>query len=121
VEKLAVTSPFVFTGQSFWPENKSLESVRPVIKAARMTSPLLINFKRNAETFFLPSLSNLAALSFQLDKYIQITKQICERMEERFVLSFMQCSFLRDAMLIIYTLDYQIISVTFTKSIKLKA
>ncbi|XP_039523211.1 apolipoprotein L2-like [Pimephales promelas] len=83
VEKLAVTSLFVFTGQSFMSEDESPESVRSVIMAARMTCPLLINFKRNAETFFFPSLSNLAVLSFQLDKYIRITKQICERMEER--------------------------------------
>jgi len=107
---LAVTSPFVFTGQSFMSEDESPESVRSVIIAARMTSPLLIQFKRNAETFFLPSLSNLAALSFQLDKYIQITEHICERMKKRLVLTFMQCSFLNDGILIIYTLlhtDYQ--------------
>jgi len=104
VEKLAVTSPFVFTGQSFWPKDKSLGSVGSVIMAARTTSPLLINFKRNAETFFVPSLSNLEVMSLQLDKYIQITKQICKRMEERLVLTFMQCSFLKDAILIIYTL-----------------
>ncbi|XP_039523214.1 apolipoprotein L4-like [Pimephales promelas] len=83
VEKLAVTSPFVFTGQSYWPEDERIGSVRSSIVAARMTAPLLIHFKRNAETFFVPSLSNLAVLSFQLDKYIRITKQICERMEKR--------------------------------------
>ncbi|KAG1928673.1 apolipoprotein L2 [Pimephales promelas] len=83
VEMLAVTSPFVFTGQSFMSEDESPESVQSVIMAASMTSPLLINFKRNAETFFLPSLSDLDVMSFQLHKYIRITKQICERMEER--------------------------------------
>ncbi|CAM4331782.1 unnamed protein product [Leuciscus chuanchicus] len=83
VENLAVTSPFVFTGQIFLPEDESPESVRSVITAAKMTSPLLINFKRNAKTFFLPSLSNLDTLSFQLEKYIRITKQICERMEKK--------------------------------------
>ncbi|KAK7175448.1 hypothetical protein R3I93_002378 [Phoxinus phoxinus] len=82
VENLAFTSQFVFSGQSFLPEDESPESVRSVITAARMASPLLINFKRNAKTFFLPSLSNLDVLCFQLDKYIQITKQICERMEK---------------------------------------
>ncbi|XP_056099410.1 uncharacterized protein LOC130077993 [Rhinichthys klamathensis goyatoka] len=83
VENLAVTSLYVFTGESFWPEDESPESVRSVITAARMTSPLLINFKRNPETFFIPSLSNLDVLSFQLDKYIRITEQICERMEKK--------------------------------------
>ncbi|XP_056307136.1 uncharacterized protein apol [Danio aesculapii] len=83
VEKLRVTSLFVFTGRSFLPKGVSPESVRSVITAARMASPLLIHFKRNAETFFLPSLSNLDVLTFQLDKYIRITEQICERIEKK--------------------------------------
>ncbi|XP_067238008.1 apolipoprotein L4 [Chanodichthys erythropterus] len=83
VEKLTVTSLFVFTGRSFLPKGESPESVRSVITAARMTSPLLIHFKRNAETFFLPSINNLDVLAFQLDKYIRITEQICERMEKK--------------------------------------
>ncbi|CAM4376501.1 unnamed protein product [Leuciscus chuanchicus] len=83
VEKLTVTSLFVFTGRSFLPKAESPESVRSVITAARMASPLLIHFKRNAETFFLPSLSNLDVLAFQLDKYIRITEKICERMEKK--------------------------------------
>ncbi|KAK7167641.1 hypothetical protein R3I94_001893 [Phoxinus phoxinus] len=83
VEKLTVTSLFVFTGRSFLPKGESPESVRSVITAARMASPLLIHFKRDAETFFLPSLSNLDVLAFQLDKYIRITEKICERMEKK--------------------------------------
>ncbi|KAG1967839.1 apolipoprotein L2 [Pimephales promelas] len=83
VEKLTVTSLFVFTGRSFLPKGESPESVRSVITAARMASPLLIHFKRNAETFFLPSLNNLDVLAFQLDKYIRITEKICERMEKK--------------------------------------
>ncbi|RXN02522.1 apolipo L4-like protein [Labeo rohita] len=83
VEKLTVTSLFVFTGRSFLPQGESPESVRSVITAARMASPLLIHFKRNAETFFLPSLSNLDVLAFQLDKYIRITEQICAKMEKK--------------------------------------
>ncbi|KAL0197858.1 hypothetical protein M9458_006398, partial [Cirrhinus mrigala] len=75
VEKLTVTSLFVFTGRSFLPQGE-------IITAARMASPLLIHFKRNAETFFLPSLSNLDVLVFQLDKYIRITEQICAKMEK---------------------------------------
>ncbi len=85
VEKLTVTSLFVFTGRSFLPKGESPESVRSVIAAARMASPLLIHFKRNAETFFLPSLNNLDVLAFQLDKYIRITEKICEKMEKKYV------------------------------------
>ncbi|KAK2916265.1 hypothetical protein Q8A67_000639 [Cirrhinus molitorella] len=83
VEKLTVTSLFVFTGRSFLPKGESPESVRSVITAARMASPLLIHFKRNAETFFLPSLNNLDVLAFQLDKYIRIAEQICAKMEKK--------------------------------------
>ncbi|KAK2916266.1 hypothetical protein Q8A67_000640 [Cirrhinus molitorella] len=83
VEKLTVTSLFVFTGRSFLPKGESPESVRSVITAARMASPLLIHFKRNAETFFLPSLNNLDVLAFQLDKYIRIAEQIFAKMEKK--------------------------------------
>lgn len=83
VEKLTVTSLFVFTGRSFLPKGESPESVRSVITAARMASPLLIHFKRNPETFFLPSLNNLDVLAFQLDKYMRITERICEKMEKK--------------------------------------
>ncbi|XP_051994415.1 uncharacterized protein LOC127652340 [Xyrauchen texanus] len=83
VEKLTVTSLFVFTGQSFLPKGESPASVRAVITAARMACPLLIHFKRNSKDFFLPVLSNVDVLAFQLDKYIRITKQLCERMEKK--------------------------------------
>ncbi|KAA0705758.1 Apolipoprotein L5 [Triplophysa tibetana] len=87
VEKLAVTSMFAFTHftASFLPKGDSPESVRSVIKAAKMASPLLIHFKRNDETFFLPILNNVDVLAFQLDKYIQITQLICERMNKRWI------------------------------------
>ncbi|XP_051569278.1 uncharacterized protein LOC127449776 [Myxocyprinus asiaticus] len=83
VEKLTVTSLFVFIGQSFLPKEESPESVRAVITAARMACPLLIHFKRNAETFFLPIISNVDVLAFQLDKYIRTTQQLCERLEKK--------------------------------------
>ncbi|XP_057202071.1 apolipoprotein L1-like [Triplophysa rosa] len=50
-----------------------------------MASPLLIHFKRNDETFFLPILNNVDVLAFQLDKYIQITQLLCERMDKRWI------------------------------------
>ncbi|KAK3552897.1 hypothetical protein QTP86_028005, partial [Hemibagrus guttatus] len=83
VEKLAVTSLFVFMGESFVPKGVSSMSVRSVISAARMVCPLLVHFKRDAGAFFLLSLSNVEVLAFQLDKYIRVTQQICEKMEKK--------------------------------------
>ncbi|RXN14950.1 apolipo L4-like protein [Labeo rohita] len=83
VEKLSVTSLFVFTEQSFLPKEESPESVQSVITAAIMASPLLIYFKRNAEAFFFPAISNVDVLAFHLDKYIHITKEICRKMGEK--------------------------------------
>ncbi|KAF4092576.1 hypothetical protein AMELA_G00022500 [Ameiurus melas] len=83
VEKLAVTSLFVFMGESFMPKGVSSMSVRSVISAARIVSPLLVKFKRDAGAFFLSSLRNVEVLAFQLDKYICITQQICEKMEKK--------------------------------------
>ncbi|XP_060749273.1 uncharacterized protein apol [Tachysurus vachellii] len=83
VEKLAVTSLFVFMRESFMPKGVSSMSVRSVISAARMVSPLLVYFKRDDGAYFLPSLSNVEVLAFQLDKYIRVTQQICEKMEKK--------------------------------------
>ncbi|KAG7335394.1 hypothetical protein KOW79_001990 [Hemibagrus wyckioides] len=83
VEKLAVTSLFVFMGESFMPKGVSSMSVRSVISAARMVCPLLVHFKRDAGAFFQPSLSNVEVLASQLEKYIQVTQQICEKMEKK--------------------------------------
>ncbi|XP_047006776.2 uncharacterized protein LOC128628831 isoform X1 [Ictalurus punctatus] len=83
VEKLAVTSLFVFMDESFMPKGVSSMSVRSVISAARIVSPLLVHFKRDAGAFFLPILRNVDVLAIQLDKYICITQQICEKMEKK--------------------------------------
>lgn len=84
VEKLAVTSLSIFEdkNESFLPHLVSSLSVRSVIFAAISVSPLLIYFKRDAGAFFLPSLSNVEVLIFQLDKYISVTEQIWEKMEK---------------------------------------
>ncbi|XP_062841140.1 uncharacterized protein LOC134300350 [Trichomycterus rosablanca] len=82
IEMLAVTSLFVFSSESFMPSGVTAASVRSVISNARRVSPLLIHFKRDAEAFFLPSLSNVDVLAFQLDKYIRITQQLCEKIEK---------------------------------------
>ncbi|XP_017568792.1 uncharacterized protein apol [Pygocentrus nattereri] len=83
VERLAVTSLFVFMGESFLPRGVSAAAVRSVISTARIVSPLLIHFKRDAGAFFLPSLHNVDVLAFQLDKYIRIAQQLCMRMEKK--------------------------------------
>ncbi|XP_073713430.1 uncharacterized protein [Misgurnus anguillicaudatus] len=85
VEKLTVTSLNVFTDQSVLPNGENPANVRSVITAAKMASPLLINFKRNNETFFLPILNNVDVMVFQLDKYIQITQQLCEKLNKKWM------------------------------------
>ncbi|KAI4882392.1 hypothetical protein NFI96_030960 [Prochilodus magdalenae] len=80
VEKLAVTSLFVFMNKTFLLEGENAEAVRSVISEARMVSPLLIHFKRDDGEFFLPRMGNVEVLAFQLDKYIRITQQLCNRM-----------------------------------------
>uniref|UniRef100_A0A3B4CG46 Uncharacterized protein n=1 Tax=Pygocentrus nattereri TaxID=42514 RepID=A0A3B4CG46_PYGNA len=77
VERLAVTSLFVFMDKSFLLEGVNTEAVRAVISAARAVSPLLIHFKRDDGAFFMPRLGNVDVLAFQLDKYIRITKELC--------------------------------------------
>ncbi|XP_051243752.1 uncharacterized protein LOC127356217 isoform X2 [Dicentrarchus labrax] len=84
VEKLAVTSLHVFTENQVLhlPEGISLENVQVVITAARLICPLLLEFKRDASVFFLPRLQNVEVLAYQLDKYIQTTQEICEKLEK---------------------------------------
>ncbi|KAI4882395.1 hypothetical protein NFI96_030965, partial [Prochilodus magdalenae] len=82
VEKLAVTSLFVFMDKSYLLEGVNAEAVRSVISAARMVSPLLIHFKRDDGAFFFPRMGNVDVLAFQLDKYIRITQQLCKIMSK---------------------------------------
>ncbi|KAK2893463.1 uncharacterized protein [Channa argus] len=84
VEKLAVTSLHVFVENQVLhlPEEISLEHVQVVIIAARLICPQLLKFKRDAKGFFFARLQNVEVLSFQLDKYIQTTKKICETLEK---------------------------------------
>ncbi|XP_076607682.1 uncharacterized protein apol [Chaetodon auriga] len=84
-EKLAVTSLHVFTEENqvlHLPEGISFEHVQVVITAARIICPQLLEFKRDASVFFLPRLQNVEVLSYQLDKYIQTTQNICEKLEK---------------------------------------
>ncbi|CAB1342052.1 unnamed protein product [Coregonus sp. 'balchen'] len=82
MECLAVTCLLVFEENRFFCLGTSPASVQAVIIAARMTCPLLIHFKRDAKAFFRPSLLNVEVLAFQLDRYIQISQQLCKRMEK---------------------------------------
>uniref|UniRef100_A0A3B4D6Z4 Uncharacterized protein n=1 Tax=Pygocentrus nattereri TaxID=42514 RepID=A0A3B4D6Z4_PYGNA len=100
VEKLAVTSLFVFIDEIFLPKGVSAEAVRSVISVARKMSPLLIHFKRDDGAFFLPSFDNLDVLVFQLHKYMRTTQCNLEneflldqlskiRMDESFRLTYL--------------------------------
>uniref|UniRef100_A0A8K9X7Q0 Apolipoprotein L n=1 Tax=Oncorhynchus mykiss TaxID=8022 RepID=A0A8K9X7Q0_ONCMY len=83
VECLAVTCLLVFEENRFFclPQGTSPASVQAVITAARISCPLLIYFKRDAKAFFMPSLLNVEVLALQLDRYIEISKQLCKRMD----------------------------------------
>ncbi|KAI3359517.1 hypothetical protein L3Q82_013909 [Scortum barcoo] len=65
------------------PKEINLEIIQVVITAARLVCPLLLEFKRDAKVFFLPKLQNVEVLSYQLDRYIQTTQKICEKLEKR--------------------------------------
>ncbi|XP_074511985.1 uncharacterized protein LOC141780594 isoform X1 [Sebastes fasciatus] len=85
VENLAVTSLHVFMEENqalHLPKGISLEQVQVVITALREIYHLLVEFKRDASIFFLPKLQNVEVLSYQLDKYIQTTQKICEKLEK---------------------------------------
>ncbi|XP_017274831.1 uncharacterized protein apol [Kryptolebias marmoratus] len=84
VEKLAVTSLHVFKDNQLLllPEKISFDDVQVVLTAARHICPLLLEFKRDANVFFLPKCQNLDVLAYQLDRYIQTSKKICEKMEK---------------------------------------
>uniref|UniRef100_A0A3Q2D2Q1 Apolipoprotein L n=1 Tax=Cyprinodon variegatus TaxID=28743 RepID=A0A3Q2D2Q1_CYPVA len=70
IEKLAVTSLNVFTENQILhlPETISFNDVQVVIKDARQICPLLLEFKRDAKSFFLPKLHNVEVLTSQLQK-----------------------------------------------------
>ncbi|KAG7504880.1 apolipo L4 [Solea senegalensis] len=90
LEKLAVTSPHVFTHNRVlvFPEGTSFECVEVIINAARQLCPLLLEFKRDAQVFFMPKLQNVEVLAYQLEKYIQTTQKICATLKKRFLSDF---------------------------------
>ncbi|KAL6476137.1 hypothetical protein MHYP_G00146360 [Metynnis hypsauchen] len=82
VERLAVTSPFVFMDKSFPLRGKNAEAVRSVV-SAKIASPLLIHFKRDDGAFFLPELDSVELLVHQLTNYVCIIKWICKEMKTK--------------------------------------
>ncbi|XP_061080662.1 uncharacterized protein LOC133114973 [Conger conger] len=86
VEMLAVTSLSVFEEENpvcQLPEGVSADAVRSVITAARGACPLLIHFQRDDGKFFRPSLVNVDLLAFQLDKYLRLSQELCEKLQKR--------------------------------------
>ena len=89
VEKLAVTSLHVFMQENqvlHLPKGISLGHVQVVIIAVRLICPLLLEFKRDASVFFLPKLQNVEVLTYQLAKYTETTRIICDKFEKRYLL-----------------------------------
>ncbi|XP_061080671.1 apolipoprotein L3-like [Conger conger] len=86
VEMLAVTSLSVFEEENpvcQLPEGVSADAVRSVITAARGACPLLLHFKRDDGKFFRPSQVNVDLLAFQLDKYLRVSQELCEKLQKR--------------------------------------
>ncbi|XP_023813091.1 uncharacterized protein LOC111947731 [Oryzias latipes] len=84
IEKLAVSSVHVFMENQViqLPENIGFDYVQVIINTAKLICPLLLEFKRDASVFFLPKMQNAEVLAYQLDRYIQTTKKMCEKMEK---------------------------------------
>uniref|UniRef100_A0A3P9MA85 Si:ch73-233k15.2 n=1 Tax=Oryzias latipes TaxID=8090 RepID=A0A3P9MA85_ORYLA len=84
IEKLAVSSVHVFMENQLiqLPENIGFDYVQVIINTAKLICPLLLEFKRDASVFFLPKMQNAEVLAYQLDRYIQTTKKMCEKMDK---------------------------------------
>ncbi|XP_044186063.1 uncharacterized protein LOC122966132 [Thunnus albacares] len=93
VERLAVTSLHVFNEENWvlhLPQEISRDTVQVGIIAAWLVCPLLLQFKRDAKAFFLPKLQNVEVLEYQLDKYIQTTQEICDKLDKSSFSEFCQ-------------------------------
>ncbi|TNN25327.1 hypothetical protein EYF80_064545 [Liparis tanakae] len=87
LENLAVTSSHVFALESRvlrLPEGIRPEDVQLAIFAARVIRPRLLEFKRDASSFFLPKLQNVEVLWYQLNEYVKTTQDICGTLEKRY-------------------------------------
>ncbi|XP_044213967.1 uncharacterized protein LOC122986704 isoform X2 [Thunnus albacares] len=84
VEKLAVTSLHLFKENQVLnlPQEISPHTVQVCIIAAQLVCPLLLEFKRDGNIFFLPRLQNVEVLAYQLGKYVQTTQKICDKFKK---------------------------------------
>lgn len=105
VEKLAVTSLFMFTDGYQLLTGVSPADVRSIIFAARVAAPLLVHFKRDDAAFFLPNLNNVEVLAIQMEKYIHIFQQLCEWIRGRLKKTPL-CTFLLCHILLIHTVRF---------------
>uniref|UniRef100_A0A3B3QZT3 Uncharacterized protein n=1 Tax=Paramormyrops kingsleyae TaxID=1676925 RepID=A0A3B3QZT3_9TELE len=93
LEKLAVTSPFVFDKRLCWfPAGNTVTDVISFIHAARMSCGLLVYFRKDTKKIFQPNLDNVEILAFELQRMTGFSKDICAIMEER-SLQFTHCLF----------------------------
>ncbi|XP_032442422.1 uncharacterized protein LOC116734979 isoform X2 [Xiphophorus hellerii] len=85
VEKLAVTSLQVFTENQilFLPDEISFDEVQDLIKSAQQICPLLLEFKRDAATFFVPKRHNVEVLLYQLEKHVNTSERIFGNLSDR--------------------------------------
>ncbi|CAN9505970.1 unnamed protein product [Ophioblennius macclurei] len=86
VEKLAATSPYVFLENQLiqLSQGVGLDYVRVMVVAAKEICSLVLEFKCDANLFFLPRLQNVEVLVYQLEKYIQTSSRICENFRKSF-------------------------------------
>ncbi|KAJ8386106.1 hypothetical protein AAFF_G00177000 [Aldrovandia affinis] len=85
VEKLAVTSLSVFRKKNplcHLSKGMSTTAIHSVILAAKRACPLLIHFQRDNNDFFQPSLITADVLAFQLDKYMRVSQELCEKLQK---------------------------------------
>ncbi|XP_022595441.1 uncharacterized protein LOC111217734 [Seriola dumerili] len=85
VGRLAVASLPVSTEENQvlrLPNGTILEHFEVLVIVTQIICPLLLEFKRDAQVFFLP---RLQIMSHQLDKCIKTTQKICEELEKRSV------------------------------------
>lgn len=83
VEKLAATSLHVFAENRLLRLHRDVEldHIQVMVLAAKYVCPLVLEFRTDAERFFLPRLQNLDVLAYQLDKLIQTSISICQKFE----------------------------------------
>ncbi|XP_023205048.1 uncharacterized protein LOC111611674 isoform X6 [Xiphophorus maculatus] len=87
IEKLAVTSLQVFSkNQIVYRGNRiNLDHVENMISTAQEICHLLLTFKRDAKSFFLPDLHNVEILASCLRTYIDTANEICVVLGASFV------------------------------------